>query len=493
MQDRSRILSGARILILILIWAAGPIGCRGLPLISSTDDWVSAAPEKQWRAPRDLSRNSTSTPQAAGPAPVTGGWRLGDLVELALRCHPATREAWHAAQAAAAGWQSRQADLLPSIDLTAGSAYSEYRSSTGRAVNSHRSHTAAAVLNWVLFDFGGRAATIEEKRQALAAASFGHNSAIQDVVLEVERAFYGYLGAQALGRAYRTSVQEAETNLEAARQRHRAGLATVADVLQAQTALSQARLNYQTAAGRIQTMRGTLAAAVGIAVGSLPPLAEAALDPPLTEAGDTVEEYLRQALQERPELAAQRARVARAHAHADAVAAAMAPRLALDASAGGDMDENHNDPTRNNRIGLTVSVPLFDARSRRNDTVQARQAAAAEQARLEGLESTVALQVWTSYFDLKTAAGRVTTSADLVASAEQLHEVALGRYREGVGAILDLMAARTALESARAQQIQARADWFITMAQLVHHAGRLAAENPVLTAFPGTSQKDKTP
>ena len=80
-----------------------------------------------------------------------------------------------------------------------------------------------------------------------------------------------------------------------------------------------------------------------------------------------------------------------------------------------------------------------------------------------------------------------------MASAERLHEVALGRYREGAGAVLDLMAARTALESARAQQIQAQADWYITMAQLAHHAGRLAAESPTLSAFPIAPREDKTP
>ena len=494
MQDRLRSSIAARTLALVLIWAAWPTGCRYWPDTQPAGSWVSPAPEQRWRAPQEarLPTARKTVPAVAPPVP-SGPWRLSDLIDLALRQNPDTRAAWHAAQAAAADWQSRQADLLPQIDLTARSAYSESRSSTGRTVTGSRSHTAAVALNWVLFDFGGRAAAIEEKRQALAAASFSHNSAIQDVVLEVEQAFFGFRGAQALGRAYQTSVQEAQTNLEAARQRHQAGLATIADVLQARTALSQARLNYQSAAGRIQTMHGALATAVGIPLGNLPPLAETPLDPPLQQAGDTVEDYLGQALAERPDLAAQQARVAQARAHEEAVTAAMAPRLAIDAGLGGDIDENHHDPTRNNHIGLTFSVPLFDAQSRRNDAVRARHEAAVQQARLDGLERSIALQVWTSYFDLKTAAERVTTSADLVASAERLHEVALGRYREGAGAVLDLMAARTALENARGQQIQAQADWYITMARLAHHAGRMASASPQPTVNPVAPQEDKTP
>jgi outer membrane protein TolC len=86
----------------------------------------------------------------------------------------------------------------------------------------------------------------------------------------------------------------------------------------------------------------------------------------------------------------------------------------------------------------------------------------------------VVLQVWTSYYALETATQLVRTSSDLLASAEQSERVALGRYREGVGTILDLLAAQSALASARSQDIQARAGWFIALAQLARDTGTAA-------------------
>ncbi|NCO69578.1 MAG: TolC family protein, partial [Acidobacteria bacterium] len=60
---------------------------------------------------------------------------------------------------------------------------------------------------------------------------------------------------------------------------------------------------------------------------------------------------------------------------------------------------------------------------------------------------------------------------DLLASAEQSERVALGRYKEGVGSFLDLLAAQSALANARALEVQARAGWLLAVAQLTRDIG----------------------
>jgi outer membrane protein TolC len=67
----------------------------------------------------------------------------------------------------------------------------------------------------------------------------------------------------------------------------------------------------------------------------------------------------------------------------------------------------------------------------------------------------------------------VLTAEDLLASAQQSSEVALGRYKAGVGTVLDLLAAQSALADARAQRVQARLAWSVSLAQLTHDAGLL--------------------
>ena len=67
------------------------------------------------------------------------------------------------------------------------------------------------------------------------------------------------------------------------------------------------------------------------------------------------------------------------------------------------------------------------------------------------------------------------TTADLARSAKESEAVALGRYKEGVGSILDLLSAQSAMADARSQQVQAQWGWFMALAQLTHDAGLLTA------------------
>ena len=95
------------------------------------------------------------------------------------------------------------------------------------------------------------------------------------------------------------------------------------------------------------------------------------------------------------------------------------------------------------------------------------------QADAETLEQQIILQVWTSYQAVKTAEKRVGSAQDLLAAAQQSAEVAQGRYKAGVGSILDLLTAQSALANARAQDVQARATWLVAIASLAHDTGTL--------------------
>jgi outer membrane protein TolC len=85
---------------------------------------------------------------------------------------------------------------------------------------------------------------------------------------------------------------------------------------------------------------------------------------------------------------------------------------------------------------------------------------------------------------VRTAAQRVHTSRDLLESAGQAAEVTSGRYKSGVGSILDLLTAQRNLALARAQDVQARSDWYQSVAQLAHDTGVLLPPSPPSAAPP---------
>jgi len=128
------------------------------------------------------------------------------------------------------------------------------------------------------------------------------------------------------------------------------------------------------------------------------------------------------------------------------------------------------------RGGITAVAPPLPIFSGFDTTYRVRAAEAqvdVRTAQRDRLRNQVALDVWRAYQSLTTATQSLKTTLDLVASAEQSERVALGRYKAGVGTVLDLLTAQSALASARLQRIQAALDWFVFRATLAQSVGAL--------------------
>lgn len=409
----------------------------------------------------------------APPAPATPR-SLDDLVDLALSHDPTTRAAWHDARQAAAVAGSRRSAFYPTVDAT-GTAGRGTRSS-GPSPTTQLG--ASASLSWLLLDLGARSASIEEADRLLLAARLARRAAVMDLVLSVQETWYQYLGARALVASEDSAVKQAEVSLRAAEERRRAGLATIADVLQARTAASQARLRLQQAEGDALALRGALATLAGLPptaaleVGTLPETV--ARD----EAEPEVERLLAEAAARSPDLARARAVAEASDARARATARADWPTLSLQSSAARTYTVRPERDADSWSIGFTLRVPLFEGLRSVYDGLAAREAARADHARADATAQRVMLDVWTSHQALRTAGLRLDTARDLLESASQSAEVATGRYKEGVGSILDLLTAQAALENARAEDVRARADWLVALARLARTTGRLEEPAP---------------
>jgi len=406
---------------------------------------------------------------------------LAQVVDIALGNSPLTRTSSRRARSAAADLGSQRGAYFPDIDLGASLARLRQPASDGSGDVTLTAYGPSLTLTYLLLDFGGREGKIEEARQALLAADWSHNATLHDVALAAQEAYFLYLDAKALLEAARTTLTQAQASLDAANVRHDAGVATIADVLQARTALAQAQLDAAGLEGQALAVRGALATAMGLRadiafdVGSLPS------EVPLERARPALDQLIESARLRRPDYAELRALAAKSAAHVGTVRAEGWPRLSLQAGVERNYIDSglltaHHDSWS---AGMQLSLPLFHGLSPTYDLRRAREDAAAAKAQAEGYEQQVVLQVWTSYYALETASQRVRTSLALLESATQSEQVALGRYKEGVGTVLDLLSAQAALAGARAQEIQARSDWFVAAARLAHDAGALVPSEEI--------------
>ena len=417
---------------------------------------------------------------------------LADVVDVALRNNPATRASYLEAVAAEAKLGSTRAAYYPRLDLSATVSRTQQSAFGGQFDFLQTTYGPTVDLSWLVFDLGGRAADAEDARLAVLTADWTHTAVVQDVILGVQQTFVEYLNARAQLTAARAGVAEAETALTAATVRHDAGVATIAEVLQARTARSQAQLAVDRLSGRVQALRGALATAMGLPanvpydVGDLPD------NLPVDEISRKVDELIAEARLQRPDLVAARLEAERAGVHVRSVRAEGLPSLIASASASRSYyrPDDFASSADSWSARLLVNVPLFTGFEVKNNVAEAEAEAAAAAARAESLEQQVILQVWTSYYGLETATQLVRTSTDLVASAEQSEAVALGRYREGVGTIIDLLSAQAALADARAQNITSRASWFYALAQLARDIG---TASPTLKAAVAITDDQRTP
>jgi len=461
----------------------GSSGCSSL-VAHETASRTPDDPATPWAPPE-----SALPPPEEPTAPVTipkellesaQSWTLEDIVDLALRNNPQTQSTWAAARAAAAHLGSDQGAYYPQLTGTAG--YWKIESSISRDFIVQRKYFAPSLsLQFVLFDFGKRAGDVGESRQLLYAANWEHNATIQDVVLEVEQAYYRYLSAKAARDAVQAAVDEASTSLDAAQELEDAGLATVADVLQARSNLAQQQLALQTIEGQIQTLRGSLATAMGISptvaydVGMLPS------DLPVSEVSESIEDLIHEAETYRPDLATARAEAEAARKHEQSVRAEGWPEVSLQGNVSRWFYDSVNQYSDNYSLWVSLSVPLFTGFSHSYDVEEARANAELARSRYEVSKSSVELDVWTSYYDVKTASERIASAKDFLDSATESHAVSLEQYKAGVGTILDLLSAQRTLEQARAQDVLARTEWFLAVANLAHATGRLGTSKPVPT------------
>ncbi|MGH9856887.1 MAG: TolC family protein, partial [Acidobacteriota bacterium] len=336
---------------------------------------IPSKPGEFWKVP------SGEPPKLSGATPVPASpeiqnkldWTLGDLIDFALDTAYTTKASWNDAKAALVEYRSRKGEFFPEIFI--GTELARIKSSAIGGQFSFRQDTLepAATMQWVLFDFGKRGADVDESRNLLLAANFTHNAEVQNLILQVQRAYYGYIGSKALLQAQQLSVERAKADLDAARQRHDAGLATIADVLQTQTQLAEAEFDVATTSGQIQILRGTLAIAIGI-----PPsrsrfevVDELPGDLPLDQVSKEILDLIQEGFKRRPELAALRAEALSAEAHARSVRAEQFPVIETNA---GLQRLYYIDPwtaSNNYQASVSISFPLFDGFSRRNDALQA--------------------------------------------------------------------------------------------------------------------------
>lgn len=427
-----------------------------------------------WMDPLLSKKNIHSAPVMAcsTPIPVTRTLTLSDVAYYALCNNPQTRGSWASVMAQAARLGSSRAAYLPTISGSA--VISRSTTESGTTKSTEENLTPSASLSYLLLDFGGRSATVESTRQGLFAADYSHNATLQNVLFTAIQAYYQLYSSLAAVDAAGETVRSTQASLDAAKLRYEVGVATIADQLQAETVNAQAVLRREQANNQARINRGVLANALGVSPDYAFKIDTSTPKELDISFSDDIAAMLAEAKKNRPDLAASEAQLGSARANVRVQSAGGLPYITAAAAKSKNENLSGSGSDRDtSTLSATVHVPLFTGFSRSYQIRAAREDFAAQEASTRETENDILLDVWRTYNNYQTTKQTLTMTDTLLTSATKSEQVALERYRAGVGSITDLLTAQAQLADARQQQIQSHYNWLIAKADMLRALGCL--------------------
>lgn len=438
------------------------------------DYYTSDAPGDEWNP--EVIKGADPIPSNLLPVKPADRSEYGkilsliDCIDVSLRNSSVMKQAWNNARAAAAEWGISKSEYYPFLDGSATGVFGQFGPtndiSTGRAYGD-----VSLGLQYLLLDFGGREARVASAKQAAIMSNWMHNQAVQDILRDVPQAYYYHTSAKALQYAAEQSLRDANTTLDATKTRKEAGVATVADVLQARASQQQAVVNLEAARGTVKISRGQLASAMGWPANTDFETRDKLGRLPVNRIVKNVNKLVELARTNRPEINAAMANLRKREADLKNAQALSFPKL------NGIGNVEWRGTTRaNQRLyygGVQLSIPIFHGFKIQNSIRKARDELESAKAKFRQTDENVIQDTWSAYYNFKTAKQQVATSRVQLASSQESYKVSLERYKVGAADIVELLNAQAMLAHARAQLVDSRMKLYTSFVDVLHAIGSI--------------------
>lgn len=403
-------------------------------------------------------------------------YTLTELIDIALANNPQTRQDWDQIRVSRAIEKQAESDLYPQLTIAATVTREKQVSNIPANRLNDKHYGPSAQLTWLILDFGGRSANIESKFQKVLEANAQYDQSLQDLIRDVQNAYYSYYSALSEVEAGELDVKNTKTDYEAVQAKFDVGLVPKLDLLQAKSNYENSLYNLESAKGKVKTAKANLARAIGVAADTDFDIVVPAKELPTQMNESDVSMLIEESMQKRPDIAALRAQLRSKQAAAKAALSDMLPSL----SVGADVSDNKykyvnsgglKDNQRNYSGNASVNWDIFDGFNNLNKKKQADAEAAVALDNLIQAEIAASSDVWVKYYDFNTAVQKHKFSQAFFDTSTNSYNLAIESYNAGLKSILDLIQSQTDLSKARSQLIQSRKDLFISLVELAHSTG----------------------
>jgi outer membrane protein len=398
-----------------------------------------------------------SLPDAARPTVCVGlqaadfsALTLPMVLDHALCASPAMRQAMLAVAQRQAGIDLAEIGYRPRVNLGGTVNDSRVAPTPNVAGYSSRSVAASLGVSWVLFDFGLRDATVAENRALLSGAMAGLGNTQLNAVAETLRLYAEALAVWLRRDSLLKAELVADQSARAAAAKYDVQVGSLSEKLQAQTALAQTTLERVRANGQWEAARVALVVHMGFPITQkigMPSLTTAV---PFIEDATNIDDMLIYVRGNHPRLRALQAEVDAQQMRGNVITAEGRGSISLLANAQLGRTVNvGNGLDRSAAASVVANIPLFNQDEQNARLAQNSAQTNSKISQLEDIKREIETELLRQVLTLQTEIETRLAARGLFQSAEQSHQVALGRYRGGVGTIVDLLSAQAALSGAR--------------------------------------------
>ena len=406
--------------------------------------------------------------RAQPPAPLT----LAQAEQDALRNHPQIQAAQYGALAAKEVVRETRAAYFPTAfgSVTGAGAETGSRIAAGGLNNPiiYDRFAGGVTVGQLLTDFGRTHALVDSSSLNAQAQEQSVSGQRAFVLLDVDRAYFGVLRAQAVQRVAQTTVEARQLVFDQVNALAASGLRSGLDVSFARVNLSAAQLLLVQAQNDTARAFAALAAATGRRTAPAATLAEEPLPPaPPADSAPLVADALRQ----RPELVAARFSAEAASRFADAESDLRRPSLLAAGAAGLTPLHQTGINDRYAAVGVNVNVPILNGGLFSARHAEAALRAQAQDQRVLDLENQITRDVQVAWLNARTAFERLDLTSQLLDQARQALDLAQSRYNLGLSSIVELNQAQLSQTQAELEAASARYDYQVQAAALAFAAG----------------------
>jgi outer membrane protein len=399
----------------------------------------------------------------APPAPPPGqpqALTLADAEKIALANHPQIQTAQNLALAAKQQVRQVQSSYYPQANgsLTGAAAMPDSRIAAGGLNNPiiYDRESNGLLVGQLLTDFGRTHELVKSSDLHAQAQQESVVTSRQDVLLQVDQAYFAVLKAQAVLQVAEETVKDRQLVSNQITAMAKSLLKSDLDVSFANVDLSEAQLLLIQAQNDVQSSFANLSAALGYADQRTFTLAEIPVPPaPPTDSATLVQ----QALQNRPELVGQRLDVSSAQTYATAERDLYFPTVSALGAAGLTPFHQTQLTDRYAAAGVNVNIPIFNGHLYGALHSEATFRAQAEQQRLRDLQDSIVRDVRTAWLNANAGFQRLSVTEQLLSEATMAMQLAQARYNLGLSSIVELTQAQLNLTQAQITEASAKFDY----------------------------------